>query len=67
MKVCCSDRVGFDLGRQDVPEEGPAALRKGVSITDACIHWEDTVGVLTDLAKAVRDRREIRNGANGYA
>lgn len=48
-------------GTQKVPAEGPAALKKGVSITDACIDWETTVTVLEDLADAVRTRRE-KNG-----
>jgi 3-deoxy-7-phosphoheptulonate synthase len=57
-------------GNQKVPAEGPAALRKGVSITDACINWDDTVTVLEDLASAVRDRRKLHAGAangNGAA
>ncbi|CAM1502392.1 Fc.00g043760.m01.CDS01 [Cosmosporella sp. VM-42] len=45
-------------GNQKVPAEGPAALKPGVSITDACIDWENTVIVLEDLAAAVRARRE---------
>lgn len=50
-------------GNQKVPAEGPAALKKGVSITDACISWESTVQVLEDLAAAVRARRE-KNGVS---
>lgn len=50
-------------GNQKVPAEGPSALKKGVSITDACINWEDTVTVLEDLAAAVRDRRKLIRGA----
>jgi len=53
-------------GRQDVPPEGPAALKKGVSITDACIHWDDTVEVLRILANAVKLRRENAKGLNGH-
>ena len=34
-----------------------AALAYGVSITDACIGWEDTEKVLETLAAAVRGRR----------
>ncbi len=49
-------------GNQKVPAEGPAALKRGVSITDACINWENTVTVLEDLASAVRARREINSG-----
>lgn len=48
-------------GNQKVPAEGPSALKRGVSITDACINWETTVTVLEDLAEAVRARRE-KNG-----
>jgi 3-deoxy-7-phosphoheptulonate synthase len=33
------------------------ALRYGQSITDACIGWDDTVGVLHELADAARRRR----------
>ncbi|KAH8649262.1 phospho-2-dehydro-3-deoxyheptonate aldolase [Xylariales sp. PMI_506] len=51
-------------GNQKVPKEGPSALKKGVSITDACIDWESTVTVLEDLAEAVRARR-AKNGAVG--
>jgi len=49
-------------GNQKVPAEGPAGLKRGVSITDACIGWEDTVTVLEDLADAVRTRRSV-NGS----
>ncbi|KAE9377113.1 phospho-2-dehydro-3-deoxyheptonate aldolase-like protein [Stipitochalara longipes BDJ] len=45
-------------GNQKVPAEGPAGLKKGVSITDACINWENTVEVLEGLAEAVRERRK---------
>lgn len=50
-------------GNQKVPAEGPSALKKGVSITDACINWESTVEVLEDLAAAVRERRRLVAGA----
>ncbi|KAK6613974.1 Phospho-2-dehydro-3-deoxyheptonate aldolase, tyrosine-inhibited [Botrytis cinerea] len=45
-------------GNQKVPAEGPSGLKKGVSITDACINWESTVEVLEQLADAVRERRK---------
>jgi 3-deoxy-7-phosphoheptulonate synthase len=45
-------------GNQKVPAEGPSGLKKGVSITDACINWESTEEVLKDLAAAVRERRQ---------
>lgn len=50
-------------GNQKVPAEGPSGLKRGVSITDACINWESTITVLEDLAAAVRARREI-NGSS---
>lgn len=54
-------------GNQKVPAEGPAALKKGVSITDACINWESTVEVLEDLADAIRVRRQTRGKmTNGF-
>lgn len=45
-------------GNQKVPKEGKAGLKYGVSITDACIGWEDTISVLDTLANAVKKRRE---------
>ena len=57
-------------GSQKVPPEGPEYLKKGVSITDACIGWDTTVEVLEQLADAVRTRRKVRseaiNGVNGH-
>ena len=57
-----------------MPAEGKAGLKYGVSITDACIGWDDTEKVLEMLAVAVRKRREGRtettngvNGVNGHA
>ncbi|KAI4234187.1 MAG: hypothetical protein L6R40_006846 [Gallowayella cf. fulva] len=53
-------------GSQKVPPEGPQGLKKGISITDACIGWDTTTEVLENLADAVRARRKISNGqANG--
>lgn len=43
-------------GRQDIVK-GRSGLRYGQSVTDACIGWETTVGVLQDLAGAVKTRR----------
>jgi 3-deoxy-7-phosphoheptulonate synthase len=42
-------------GRQDLKPGVP--LEPGVSITDACIGWEQTEQVLRDLARAARSRR----------
>ncbi|KAI4722752.1 3-deoxy-7-phosphoheptulonate synthase [Aureobasidium sp. EXF-10727] len=47
-------------GAQKVPAEGPSGLKRGVSITDACISWETTVDVLKDLAEAVQVRRQAK-------
>jgi 3-deoxy-7-phosphoheptulonate synthase len=46
-------------GNQKVPQEGKCGLKYGVSITDACIGWEDTVSVLDRLADAVKKRRAL--------
>jgi 3-deoxy-7-phosphoheptulonate synthase len=42
-------------GRQDLVAGKP--LEYGVSITDGCIGWDDTVRALETLAAAVRERR----------
>ena len=43
-------------GRQDLVPGEP--LTYGQSITDGCIDWDNTVGVLKDLAEAVETRRQ---------
>ncbi|KAI1503243.1 phospho-2-dehydro-3-deoxyheptonate aldolase [Biscogniauxia marginata] len=53
-------------GNQKVPKEGKAGLQYGVSITDACIGWEDTVSVLDTLADAVKKRRKVAS-TNGHS
>ncbi|KID76998.1 Phospho-2-dehydro-3-deoxyheptonate aldolase AMT16 [Metarhizium brunneum] len=53
-------------GNQKVPAEGKSALKYGVSITDACINWQDTESVLDVLADAVKQRRQVL-GINGHA
>lgn len=45
-------------GRQDIVAGQP--LQPGVSVTDACISFEQTVPVLQGLAEAVRERRLMR-------
>ncbi|MBT9551478.1 MAG: 3-deoxy-7-phosphoheptulonate synthase [Hydrogenophaga sp.] len=47
-------------GRQDIVPGQP--LQAGVSVTDACIGWEQTVPVLQGLAAAVRARRALTPG-----
>lgn len=45
----------LEEGRQDLKPGVP--LRRGVSITDACLAWSQTEPVLATLAEAVRRRR----------
>ncbi len=45
----------FTPGKDD-----PTKLEHGKSITDACIDWSDTVGLLDGLAQAVKARRAAR-------
>ncbi|KAI5887981.1 3-deoxy-7-phosphoheptulonate synthase [Schizophyllum commune H4-8] len=48
-------------GRQDVPvgvENVRAHLKPGVSITDGCVSWETTVGMLDELNAAVAKRNK---------
>jgi 3-deoxy-7-phosphoheptulonate synthase len=45
-------------GRQDLEPGKPLAY--GVSVTDACIGWDDSVKILDRLAEAVRKRRLAR-------
>ncbi|CAD6568423.1 MAG: hypothetical protein CYPHOPRED_002559 [Cyphobasidiales sp. Tagirdzhanova-0007] len=47
-------------GSQKIPPEGPAGLKYGQSITDACLDWEATVKVLDNLREGVRARRQLR-------
>jgi 3-deoxy-7-phosphoheptulonate synthase len=42
----------FSAGKDD-----PAKLAYGQSITDACIGWDDSVGVLQGLSEGVLARR----------
>lgn len=53
-------------GAQKTSPDGKAGLKYGVSITDACIGWQDTELVLDELAQAVRKRRKA-DSANGHA
>ena len=64
-QVAAGDRVIFGLmveshlieGRQDLVQGKP--LERGKSITDACLGWDDTVGLLDRVAQAVRTRRAL--------
>ncbi|KAF8259683.1 hypothetical protein EI94DRAFT_1902796 [Lactarius quietus] len=44
---------------QDVPAEGPASLKFGVSITDACIDWQTTVTILDQLIMLCRNAEQF--------
>lgn len=69
---CVIEILTIHAGAQKVPPEGKKGLKYGVSITDACIGWEDTEQVLEMLANSVKIRREKlgplkeqTNGVNG--
>jgi 3-deoxy-7-phosphoheptulonate synthase len=47
-------------GRQDL--QPGKALRYGQSITDACLGWAESVGIVETLAEAVRKRRRRARG-----
>ena len=49
-------------GRQDLRPGVP--LQPGISITDACLGWEQTEAVMRELAQAARQRR-VSGGARG--
>jgi len=52
----------INSGRQDIPSEsegGPKGLKYGVSITDACVDWDQTVEMLKELNEAVGVRKEL--------
>ncbi len=44
-------------GRQNVVKGEP--LKYGISITDACIDWKDTVTLLNQFSDAVKQRRQV--------
>ncbi len=58
MLMFFSSSSSFFTGNQKVPPEGKAGLKYGVSITDACIGWDETKKVLQNLAEAVRERKQ---------
>ena len=45
-------------GKQNLTDK--TALTYGKSVTDACMSWETTAKVLTELAQAVSRRRKAR-------
>lgn len=49
-------------GKQGMPPAGQdkTALKYGVSITDGCVSWEQTVDMLRSLSKAVQARRALK-------
>jgi 3-deoxy-7-phosphoheptulonate synthase len=46
-------------GRQDMSSSGPAGLKYGQSVTDACLSWDMTVPALERLREGVRARRGL--------
>ncbi|WP_091909932.1 3-deoxy-7-phosphoheptulonate synthase AroG [Chitinasiproducens palmae] len=52
----------LQAGRQDIKAGEP--LNYGQSVTDACLGWEDSVGLLDTLAESVRKRRLVRGRGN---
>ncbi|GAA5927850.1 hypothetical protein JCM1841_006151 [Sporobolomyces salmonicolor] len=50
----------LEEGAQKTPSgpDGKAALKRGVSITDACVSWETTKVMLRELNNAVKARRD---------
>ncbi|KAJ1912240.1 hypothetical protein H4219_005676 [Mycoemilia scoparia] len=54
----------IEEGRQDIPDSGDLSqLVYGKSVTDACIHWDDTVKALEILRKGVQMRRKLNAGS----
>ncbi|MGL6111720.1 MAG: 3-deoxy-7-phosphoheptulonate synthase [Rubrivivax sp.] len=51
-------------GRQDLVSG--QALKPGVSITDACLGWDDSAALLRELAQAVRQRRGLRSAPSAH-
>ncbi|KAG8756077.1 hypothetical protein FRC14_003400 [Serendipita sp. 396] len=47
----------IEEGKQDIPAGGREGLKYGVSVTDACISWNNTIAVLDRLREGVRARR----------
>ncbi len=52
----------LEEGRQDIQHTTP--LNYGQSVTDACIHWQDTKNLLNQFAKSVRTRRKVHTKNN---
>jgi len=54
----------IEEGNQKIPSTGLKDLIYGVSITDACVNFPDTVIMLNQLAEAVRERRKVNAAKN---
>jgi len=50
----------LEPGSQPIPQD-LSTLNPRVSVTDACIGWDDTVPLLEELAEAVRQRRLVKS------
>jgi 3-deoxy-7-phosphoheptulonate synthase len=53
----------INAGKQSMPADGAGkeSLKYGVSITDGCVSWEETVDMLKSLSGAVKVRRANRS------
>ena len=51
-------------GGQKLDESDPSKLQYGISITDTCIGWEETMGLLTDTYDAMSGSRTTARQAS---
>jgi 3-deoxy-7-phosphoheptulonate synthase len=47
-------------GNQPIDESNPGNLKHGVSITDPCVDWEETVDLLTEAYQALGSTERVR-------
>ena len=46
-------------GNQKLDESDPSKLEYGVSITDACVGWNETVDLLTETHTAMKKEQKV--------
>ena len=56
-KPLTAAEIGLKAGKQNWKEDGSLKLEYGISITDACIGWDETKSLLLDAAEAIRATR----------
>ncbi len=67
-QISAGSRAIFGVMIESHLKEGNQKLVPGVtpeygkSVTDACLHWEDTDALLAELAEAVAQRRDVAGG-----